>query len=80
MRTCFAHHKAVNKLDNYKIEKLFEYYNLGLGEPFGISCEQATGIGDLLDEVCSNFKKIEEENEEGEDEAIKIAAEQLRPA
>lgn len=64
---------AVNKLDNYKIEKLFEYYNLGLGEPFGISCEQATGIGDLLDEVCSNFKKIEEENEDGEDEAIKIA-------
>lgn len=63
---------AVNKLDNYKQEKLFEYYNLGLGEPFGISCEQATGLGDMLDEVCGYFDKIEEE-EQGEDEPIKIA-------
>lgn len=62
---------AVNKLDNYRPEKLFDYYNLGLGEPFGISCEQATGIGDLLDEVCSHFDKIEEEAED--DDAIKIA-------
>lgn len=62
---------AVNKLDNYKQEKLFEYYNLGLGEPFGISCEQAIGLGDMLDEVCSYLEKVEEE--EGEGEAIKIA-------
>lgn len=61
---------AVNKLDNYKPEKLFEYYALGLGEPFGISCEQSTGIGDLLDEICSHFEKIEEE---ADDESIKIA-------
>lgn len=62
---------AVNKLDNYKQEKLFEYYNLGLGEPFGISCEQAIGLGDMLDEVCSYLEKVEEE--EGEGEAIRIA-------
>jgi len=62
---------AVNKLDNYKPEKLFEYYNLGLGEPFGISCEQATGLGDMLDEVCSYIEKIEEE--EISTEAVKIA-------
>ncbi|MBQ7408370.1 MAG: ribosome biogenesis GTPase Der [Clostridia bacterium] len=62
---------AVNKLDNYRPEKLFDYYNLGLGEPFGISCEQATGIGDLLDEVCSNFEKVEQTEDDGE--AIKIA-------
>ena len=61
---------AVNKLDNYKPEKLFEYYALGLGEPFGISCEQSTGIGDLLDEICSHFEKIEEE---ADSESIKIA-------
>lgn len=61
---------AVNKLDNYKPERLFEYYNLGLGEPFGISCEQATGIGDMLDEVCSYFDKVEPEEQT---EAIKIA-------
>ena len=51
----------INKLDNYKPEKLFDYYALGLGEPFGISCEQSTGIGDLLDDVCSHLEKIEEE-------------------
>lgn len=62
---------AVNKLDNYKPEKLFEYYNLGLGEPFGISCEQAIGLGDMLDEVCTYLEKAEAEEEESE--AIRIA-------
>ena len=62
---------AVNKLDYYKPERLFEYYNLGLGEPFGISCEQALGLGDMLDEVCSYLDKVEEEETDGE--AIKIA-------
>ncbi len=61
---------AVNKLDNYKPEKLFEYYNLGLGEPLGISCEQATGIGDLLDEVCGYLEKVPEEEQT---QALKIA-------
>lgn len=61
---------AVNKLDNYDQGKLFEFYNLGIGEPFGISAEHSTGIGDLLDEVVSHF------NEEGdlkEDDSLKIA-------
>jgi tRNA modification GTPase len=62
---------AINKLDNYKPERLFDYYALGLGEPFGISCEQSTGIGDLLDEVCSHLEKIEEE--ESTEEVTKIA-------
>lgn len=48
---------AVNKLDNYDPSKLFEFYNLGLGEPFGISAEHGTGIGELLDEVVSYFDK-----------------------
>lgn len=61
---------AVNKLDNYKQERLFDYYALGLGEPFGISCEHGTGIGDLLDEVCSNFDRIEEADD---GEALKVA-------
>ena len=47
---------AVNKLDNYEIDKLFEFYNLGLGEPFGISAEHGTGIGELLDAVVEQFK------------------------
>lgn len=61
---------AVNKLDNYTPEKLYEFYNLGLGEPFGISAEHGTGVGDLLDEVTKNFKAC---NEDDLDDSIKIA-------
>ena len=61
---------AVNKLDNYDPAKLFEFYNLGLGEPFGISAEHSTGIGDLLDEVVSHFKT---EGESAGDDTLKIA-------
>ncbi len=61
---------AVNKLDTYKPELLYEYYNLALGEPFGISAEHGTGIGDLLDEVVSHFPENEAADEEG---GLKIA-------
>ncbi len=61
---------AVNKLDNYDPNKLYEFYNLGLGEPFGISAEHGTGIGDLLDEVVSNLDK---QGEKVEDNSIKLA-------
>ena len=60
---------VVNKLDNYSEDKLFEFYSLGLGEPYGISSEHGTGLGDLLDEVVSYFEKIPAE----EDNSIKIA-------
>ncbi len=42
---------AVNKLDNFELEKLYDFYELGLGEPIPISCEQSKGLGDLLDEI-----------------------------
>ncbi len=61
---------AVNKLENYSIDKTFEFYSLGLGEPFGISAEHGTGIGDLLDEVVSHFDKI---GEEEDNEFVKLA-------
>lgn len=54
---------AVNKLDNYDPVALSEFYELGLGEPFGISSEQGKGTGDVLDEVCSYFDKVEQEDE-----------------
>lgn len=47
---------VVNKLDNNEVEKTYEFYELGLGEPFAVSAEQAKGIGDVLDEVVKNFK------------------------
>ena len=61
---------AVNKLDNYKVEVLFDFYELGLGQPIGISAEQSKGLGDLLDEVCSYFKPVED-NDDGD--RLKIA-------
>ena len=61
---------AVNKLDNYAPEKLYEFYNLGLGEPFGISAEHGTGIADLLDEVVSHFNN---DGENTDNKYIKLA-------
>lgn len=61
---------AVNKLDNYAPEKLYEFYNLGLGEPFGISAEHGVGIADLLDEVVSHFEEL---GEKDDDKYIKLA-------
>ena len=61
---------AVNKLDNYDPVKLYEFYNLGLGEPFGISAEHGTGIGELLDEVVSYLDK---QGEHEDDDSIKLA-------
>ncbi len=61
---------AVNKLDNYEVEKTYEFYELGLGDPIGISAEQSKGLGDLLDEVVKHLKRVEKDDYE---DAIKIA-------
>ena len=61
---------AVNKMDNYNQTLLMDYYELGLGEPFGISCEQGKGLGDILDEVCANFPQSDSDSY---DDYIKIA-------
>ena len=60
---------AVNKIDDYSQEKLFEFYSLGLGEPFAVSAEHGTGIGDVLDEAVGWFEK----GETMQDDSIKIA-------
>ncbi|HLS52795.1 MAG TPA: ribosome biogenesis GTPase Der [Tissierellaceae bacterium] len=45
-----------NKLDSHRHwDRLYEFYELGFGEPMGISSEQSLGIGDLLDEVIKLF-------------------------
>ena len=60
---------VVNKIDEYSEEKVFEFYSLGLGEPYPISAEHGKGVGDVLDEVVSWFQK----GENVEDDSIKIA-------
>ena len=64
---------AVNKVDNYKSQQMdvYEFYNLGIGEPFPISAEGKQGIGDLLDAVVSHFP--EHSGEEEDSEIPKIA-------
>ncbi|MBQ6806100.1 MAG: ribosome biogenesis GTPase Der [Lachnospiraceae bacterium] len=64
---------AVNKVDDFKkyMADVFEFYNLGIGEPFPISSVNRLGIGDLLDEVSSHFDKTMAQEEE--DDRIKVA-------
>ena len=62
-----------NKADNYERDKndVYEFYNLGLGEPMPISAANAIGIGDVLDAIYEKFPP--KENDEDEDDIIKVA-------
>ena len=60
---------VVNKIDEYSEDKVFEFYSLGLGEPYPVSSEHGKGIGDVLDECVSYFEK----NVGEEDDSLKIA-------
>ncbi len=60
---------VVNKVDDYSPDKLFEFYSLGLGEPYGVSSEHSRGIGDVLDSAVAWFPKGEAEA----DGSLKIA-------
>ncbi len=52
---------VVNKIDEYSPEKVYEFYSLGLGEPFAVSAEHSQGIGDVLDEAIQFFPNETEE-------------------
>lgn len=58
-----------NKADKFGKENndIYEFYNLGIGEPHAISSVNASGIGDVLDEI---YKHFNEEDETDEDEGI----------
>ena len=49
---------VVNKVDNFKtmMADVYEFYNLGLGDPMPISGNSKLGLGDMLDEVIKHFK------------------------
>lgn len=64
---------CVNKADSVnRREVAYEYYNLGLGEPFAVSAYHGNGTGDLLDRIVENFPEAEEEDEELEGPRIAI--------
>lgn len=63
---------AVNKIDNLKDEdNIYEFYNLGIGDPVSISASQGKGLGDMLDMVVSHFDPVDPDAED--DEFIRIA-------
>jgi len=64
---------VVNKVDNFEkyMPDVYEFYNLGIGEPFPISSTSKLGLGEALDEVIANFNK--ESKDEEEDDRPKIA-------
>lgn len=64
---------AVNKVDNFEKMMLdvYEFYNLGMGEPIPVSAASMLGTGDLLDAVVAHFP--ERTGEDEEDERPKIA-------
>ncbi len=64
---------AVNKCDSLGEPpvELYEFYNLGLGEPFPISSQHGHGTGDLLDEIFKYFP--EDKTEDYDDEYIRVA-------
>lgn len=62
---------VANKLDKFEVEKTYDFYQLGLGEPYPISCAQSKGLGEVLDAIVNSFSfKVEAD---AVDEAIKIA-------
>ena len=64
---------VVNKLDRFEVENTYDFYSLGLGEPFPISCEQSKGLGEVLDEIIASPCFENSANVGEEDNVIKIA-------
>lgn len=63
----------VNKVDSFEkyMPDVYEFYNLGIGDPIPISAASRLGIGDMLDEVVKHFPQQDED--EQDDERPKIA-------
>ena len=62
-----------NKADNFgkTSDDIYEFYNLGLGDPIPVSSTNALGIGDVLDEIYKHFPENDENQED--EEIINVA-------
>ncbi len=65
---------VVNKVDDFDkfMPDVYEFYNLGIGEPHPISASSRLGLGDMLDEVIAHFPNQEESHEDEEIPKIAI--------
>ena len=65
---------VVNKVDHAGLnDQLYEFYELGLGDPIGISSVNMLGFGDLLDQIIACFPSVENEDPEEETPPIQLA-------
>ncbi len=64
---------AVNKVDSFQKfgNDVYEFYNLGIGEPIPVSAASRLGLGELLDQVAGHFRA--EQLEEAEDDRPRVA-------
>ncbi|WP_458121969.1 ribosome biogenesis GTPase Der [Paenibacillus sp. Z6-24] len=63
---------AVNKVDNMnRMDDIYEFYNVGFGDPIGVSGSHGSGMGDLMDAIVANLPELEDD-EYGED-VIRVA-------
>ncbi len=65
---------VVNKVDSFEkyMADVYEFYNLGIGEPYSISAANRMGIGELLDEVIAHFEDFAFSEEEEETTRVAI--------
>ena len=65
---------VVNKVDNFNkmMADVYEFYNLGIGDPVPISASQRSGLGDMLDKVVNYFADLNLEQEEDDRRRIAI--------
>lgn len=65
---------VVNKVDNFEkfMPDVYEFYNLGIGEPIPVSAASRLGIGDMLEEVCRHFPEGSDEEEEDDRPRVAI--------
>ncbi len=65
---------VVNKVDSFEkyMADVYEFYNLGIGDPHPISAANRLGVGDMLEEVVSHFPAYEEDEEEDERPRVAI--------
>ena len=56
---------VVNKIDNIRaMDNIYEFYNLGIGDPIGISSVNLLNFGDLLEALCAYFPDPDAEEED----------------
>lgn len=65
---------VVNKVDSFEkfMPDVYEFYNLGIGDPIPVSAASRLGIGDMLEEVCKHFNDDYTEDEEDDRPRVAI--------